>query len=169
MLRKHIGPLRSLDYTGFVHCSLTWCCESRKALFLQKESVDLVQLQFLRAATENEIAIIAYCFMPDHVHQLVTGTSLTADVRQYMRKAKQYSGYYYSQAFGERLWQRYGHDHRLRQIDDPHAVARYILANPVVDGLVNRIEEYAHTGSTIYSVDELVKWAYGVDASSLSG
>ena len=39
------------------------------------EDVDrlLVLQQFLRACIEAKIEIIAYCFMPDHVHQLVKG------------------------------------------------------------------------------------------------
>ena len=36
------------------------------------------------------------------------------------------------------------HDHALRQEEDLRAVARYIIANPVRAGLVERIGDYPH-------------------------
>ncbi len=48
----------------------------------------------MRAASENEFDVIAYCFMPDHLHLLVEGKSDRSDGKPFIARAKQYSGYY---------------------------------------------------------------------------
>ena len=98
--------------------------------------------------------------MPDHVHQLVHGRTPTADTRKFVRLAKQYSGFYYAKAFQDRLWQRYGRDDVSREDDDIKPIARYIVDNPVKAGLVARAQDYPFTGSHIYTIEELVEWAY---------
>jgi len=39
------------------------------------------------------IDISAYCFMPDHLHALVTATAETTDLTQLVRHGKQTSGH----------------------------------------------------------------------------
>jgi putative transposase len=160
MTIKHPQPLSNFDYVGLHTYSLTWCCDYRQHHFTQRDHVELVRAQFLRACREAEFAIIADCFMPDHVHQLVKGCSSTADGRKYIRLAKQYSGYYFKKEFKLRLWQRYGHDSVLRPESDPRSVARYIIENPVKGGLAERPDEYPFTGSQLHSIKELNEWAY---------
>jgi len=160
MILKHPEPLRDFDYLGMHYYSLTWCCDNRKSLFTKADCVDLVRDQFVRAAGETGMAITAWSFMPDHVHQLVKGCSGSADGRRYMRLAKQYSGFYFSRAEGQKLWQRYGHDRFLRKDEEPRTIVRYIIENPLRAGLVQRVEDYPFTGSQIYSMKELMEWAY---------
>ena len=62
--------------------------------------------------------------------------------------------------FGERVFQRYGHDRFLRQDKDPRTVVRYIIENPVRAGLVEKVEDYPYTGSQIHTTRELMEWAY---------
>ncbi len=160
MIHKHPEPLRNCDYRGQYYYSLTWCCDQRKPLFLHADHVALVLQQFLRASHETEMAIIAYCFMPDHAHQLVKGRSSSADGRRYMKLAKQYSGFYFAKQFHQKLWQRYGHDRFLRKDHEPRAIVRYILENPVRQGLAERVDAFPFTGSQIHTVQELMEWAY---------
>jgi len=160
MDHHHAHPLRDFDYAGFCHYSLTWCCEDRKPLFTQEDRVKLILSQLFRAATESESAIVAYCFMPDHLHQLVKGCSASADGKKYMKRAKQYAGYYYSRPFGEKPFQRYGYDRWHREDTEIPGAVRYIIENPVRAGLVERPELYPFTGSQLYSMKELMEWAY---------
>jgi putative transposase len=160
MIIKHPEPLRGFDYIGLNYYSITWCCDRRKPFFSNAAHVDLVRKQFLRAASETEIAIVAECFMPDHVHKLVKGCSPRADGRRYMKLAKQYSGYYFKQAYREALWQRYGHDRFLRKDDEPRTIVRYILENPVRAGLVGKVEDYPFIDSQLHTLEELIEWAY---------
>jgi len=124
--------------------------------------VEFVRAQFLRAETETGMANVADCFMPDHVHKLVKGESLTSDAKRFIRKAKQYSGFHFSKAFGVKLWQRDGYDRILLRDSEPMQVVRYIIENPVRAGLVEKVEDYPFTGSSLYSIKELVEWAYTV-------
>jgi putative transposase len=160
MIYKHPEPLRNFDYVGMYYYALTWCCADRKHHFTQQDRVHLTLSQFLRASDETEFAIVAYCFMPDHVHKIIKGRNGSSDGRRYMRLAKQYSGYYFSKAFKQPLWQRYGHDRFLRKDEDIRTVVRYIIENPVRGRLVEKPDTYPFTGSEIYTVGELIEWAY---------
>jgi putative transposase len=160
MIHRHPAPLRNFDYIGLYYYSLTWCCFERKRLFREPDRVDLVKRQIMRASNETEIEIVAYCFMPDHLHQLVKGCSPTADCRRYMRLGKQYSGFHFSSRFNQRLWQRYGHDRVLWRDDQPRRVIRYIVENPVRAGLVDAPADYPFTGSLLHTMPDLLEWAY---------
>jgi REP-associated tyrosine transposase len=128
--------LKAFDYLGLQRYFLTFCTNNRERVFVSREPFDLVRNQIVRAATDEQFAIVADCFMPDHVHLLVEGESDTADCRRFIARAKQFSGYDYSQQFGKTLWQRYGYEHVLRQDEETLGVAKYIVENPVRGGLV---------------------------------
>jgi len=118
--------------------------------------VDLVLAQISRAAREQQFAVIAYCFMPDHVHLLVHGESEASECRRFIKLSKQYSGYYYSKAFQGVLWQRYGFERTLRKEEQTLTVARYILSNPIRANLVKKVEDYPFVGSLEYELRELL-------------
>jgi REP element-mobilizing transposase RayT len=94
--------------------------------------------------------------MPDHVHLLVEGRTITSDARRFMNRAKQYSGQYHSQRFGRGLWQRYGYERVLRTEEAMSDVARYILANPVRAGLVAKPEGYPFSGSVVHELKDVL-------------
>jgi REP element-mobilizing transposase RayT len=95
--------------------------------------------------------------MPDHVHFLAEGKAENSDCLRFIARGKQYSGYHYKAKFGHRLWQRYGYEHTLRSEEATISVARYILENPVRAGLVARIDEYAFSGSSVYSLEQILE------------
>jgi putative transposase len=95
--------------------------------------------------------------MPDHVHLLVQGQTEESDGRTFIKRAKQFSGFYYKQTFGRTLWQRYGFERVLRNDEPTLVVARYIIANPVRAGLVDRVEEYPFVGSCVYELSEILE------------
>lgn len=156
MITGNPGHLKTFDYTGLHRYSLTFCTDGRRRVFTSHEVVDLVVEQFRRTEREEQLAIVAYCFMPDHVHLLAEGQSVCADGRRFIARAKQYSGFYYSKRYGQRLWQRYGFEHVLRDDESTVVVARYILENPLRAGLASRIEDYPYVGSMVYSLRELL-------------
>lgn len=148
--------LKGFSYVGIHRYSLTFCTNNRAKTFIAPPAVHLVLAQTSRAADENGFAIIAYCFMPDHIHLLVEGRSDASGWRQFIARAKQYSGFYYSKTFGAKLWQRYSFEHVLRDEQKSVVVARYILMNPVRAGLVKRIDEYRYAGSLVWPMPGLV-------------
>ena len=162
MIPLHPQPLRDFDYIGFYYYFLTWCCDHRQPLFREADHVNLVRSQFLRAERETGFDNVAYCFMSDHVHKVMKARSSTSDAREYIKRAKQYSGFYYSKQFRTRLWQRYGYDRVARRDDEPRIWVRYVIENPVRKGLVAKPEDYPFTGSSLYTIKELSEMAYSV-------
>ena len=110
--------LPGFSYVGRHRYSLTFCTFGRLPLFKDAAVVDCVWTQFLRAGHDQDVEITAYCFMPDHVHLIVEATEETSDLKRFIARAKQFSGYVYPQT------------HHTR---DP---SRYCLENPVRAGLV---------------------------------
>jgi REP-associated tyrosine transposase len=156
MFTRRPERLANFDYLGFHRYSLCFCTFNRHHAFVTQEPVDLVLAQFLRSTDEERFALVAYCFMPDHVHLLVEGKSEGSDCKRFISRAKQYSGFYYRKEFGRPLWQRYGFEHVLRGEDVTLVVARYIVNNPVRAGLVDDCRDYPYTGSSVYALDEIL-------------
>ena len=149
--------LKTFDYRGIHRYFLTFCTHERRRLFVMADCVALVHLQFLRTAAGSQMAILAYCFMPDHVHLLIEGLSDDSDGRLFIARAKQFSGFHFQKQFGVPLWQRYGFEHTLRADEDALSVARYILENPVRAGLVTQVQDYPYLGSKVHSVEEILE------------
>jgi putative transposase len=111
-------------------------------VFEDAGAVSEALLAIRAAAAATDIALLAYCFMPDHAHLLVEGTTDCADARVFMASAKKRSGIAYARRAHEPLWQEGYHDRVLRPSDDPRALARYMLNNPVRAGLAVSPLEY---------------------------
>ena len=156
--------LRKFNYLGFHAYFLTFCAYRRDRIFTSRAAVDLVLVQISRAADDCSFAVITYRFIPNHVHLLVEGRSEASDCRSFIRRAKQYSGFYYSKAYRARLWQRYSFERVLRDREKPVNSARYILNNPVRAGLVQRIEDYPYLGSLELPLPAILDWISGTSA-----
>jgi putative transposase len=156
MITRNPGHLKGFSYVGLHRYSLTFCTDGRRRAFADAAAVELVRQQLSRAASEQKFAVIAYCFMPDHLHLLIEGTSDDSDGRRFIKAFKQYSGYYHSQARHEKLWQRYGFEHVLRDDEATVEVVKYIVANPVRAGLASTVEEYPFVGSLVYELKDLI-------------
>ena len=155
--------LPGFSYVGRHRYSLTFCTFGRLSLFKDAAVVDCVWTQFLRAGHDQDMEITAYCFMPDHVHLIVEAKEETSDLKRFIARAKQLSGYVYSQTHQRRrLWQRYGFEHVLRDDESTQRSVRYVLENPVRAGLVRDPSEYPFIGSSVFDVKELLEYAYDV-------
>lgn len=104
--------------------------------------------------------VSAYCYMPDHLHLLVAGQSPASDGKAFIAKSKQLSGYAFRRETKEQLWQRYAYD-RLVTPYTVHDVVRYILANPVVAGMVSLPLDYPYSGSEVWNREELANLMEG--------
>ena len=83
--------LKDFSYTGRHRYFLTFCTIDRQTTFEDGEAVTLVLAQFRRTTGAWSFAILAYCFMPDHVHLLAQGTREDSDLKVFLKLAKQYS------------------------------------------------------------------------------
>ena len=149
--------LHTFAYAGFHRYFLTFCTDARHKVFTNMAVVACVREQIMSAARSRGFAILAYVFMPDHVHLLVEGKTEDADMKSFVNLAKQKSGYAYSQTRHRRLWQPSYYDRVLRDEEDTWDVIRYIVTNPVRAKLVEDFAQYPFLGSGIMERDELVK------------
>ncbi len=97
----------------------------------------------LRAAQNVGLAeSLAWVVMPDHFHWLLTLRS--GGLSSLMKQVKGRSAKSINRAAGNigKIWQGGFHDHALRHDEDLAAIARYIIANPLRAGLVERIGDY---------------------------
>ena len=149
--------LPDFPYLGKLSYALEFTTEKRAPLLTDAAAIDLVVQQFLRAARECRFVIAAHCLMSDHVHLIVDGERDDANCLAFIKLAKQYSGYYFKQAFGQRLWQRYGYERFIRDDMERALTIRYLLENPVKAGLVRDPREFHGLGSERYTVEELMQ------------
>ncbi|MFB1510307.1 MAG: transposase [Thiocapsa sp. C3-sup] len=100
----------------------------------------------MRALTEyRAVMSLAWVVMPDHIHwllQLDDSLSLPSVLKAFKaRSAHRVNAYLRRQG---PLWQKAFHDHAIRQEEDIRQIARYIVANRVRAGLVERVGDYPH-------------------------
>ena len=113
--------------------------------------------QISQSALLFDIVVIAYCFMPDHVHLLIEGCSEGADAAAFVHQAKQRSGYAFAREGEGPLWQPSYYDRVLRDDEASLAVARYIFDNPVKAGLVKSPGDYAFSGSNRFTLEQILE------------
>ena len=89
--------------------------------------------------------LLAWVLMPDHVHWLVQ-VGEEGNLSRVVNRLKSASSRQVHRLMGTRgsLWQQGFHDHALRAEEDVRRVARYVLANPLRAGLVQRLGEYPY-------------------------
>jgi REP element-mobilizing transposase RayT len=96
--------ISGFSYVGLYRYSLTFCTRDRHCAFRHAEVVALALLQFRRSAADCSFALVAYCFMPDHVHLLVEGLANHSNLAAFAKRAKQRSGRAYADRFDRPLW-----------------------------------------------------------------
>jgi putative transposase len=141
-VRQRRPGLNPALYVGRQRYFFTFCTAHRRAHFNEPTFVETALDRILRCAATLDMAILAYSFMPDHLHLLVEGCTDTSDALQFVHQAKQHTGYAFSCASGTRVWQPSFHDSILTDEDATFAVERYILENPARAGLAESRQMY---------------------------
>ena len=143
MAQPHAHKLRSGRHSqpGQVYL-LTTVTQSREPVFNDFRFARLL-IEVLREQQDLQHAhTLAFVVTPDHLHWLMQlGDRI--DLALCMRNVKTMS----ARRIGRPVWQRGFHDHALRQEQDLAEVARYVIANPVRAGLVQRTGQYPHWGA----------------------
>ena len=102
----------------------------------------LVVNQFRIAQHQGIAKSLAWVVMPDHFHWLVELQQ--GSLGDLMQKTKSLSTKAVNQSTGRKvtLWQKVFHDRALRREEDLVKVARYVVANPLRAGLVEKLGDY---------------------------
>jgi len=150
--------LATFDYVGVFAYFLTFCTFERSRLFIAADFVAIVHEQFLRVGRVHGFQIDAYCYMPDHLHLVVTAQRSDSDLKQFVTTAKQSAGFCFKRAIGQRLWQRYGYERVLRNEAEKIGFMRYVVENPLRGELVESPLDYPFWGSSTCSREELLEY-----------
>jgi putative transposase len=102
----------------------------------------LVVDQFRIAQDQGWANSLAWVVMPDHFHWLIELRQ--GSLGELMQKTKSLSTRAVNMSSGRKgsLWQPGYHDRALRREEDLLKLARYIVANPLRAGLVERLGDY---------------------------
>lgn len=129
-----------------------------KQRFFTKPNIVKSMVKYLKQIADiNEFDILAYCFMPNHLHLIIYGQTVKSNLLDFVHDYKQMTGYNFKQKFKTNLWATSYHDHILRKEENIKSICRYILKNPVRAGLVESILDYPFSGSFIWNLTYLVE------------
>ncbi|MHA3738290.1 REP-associated tyrosine transposase [Pseudomonas sp. Eth.TT006] len=121
---------------------LTTSTLDREPIFADFALGRLVVHQFRRAQELGLAKSLAWVVMPDHFHWLVELENCS--LRRLMGETKSLVTRAVNSSSGRNgpLWQQGFHDRALRREDDLVKMARYVVANPLRAGLVERLGDY---------------------------
>src|SRR6185436_19948724 len=98
--------LKDLTYVGRFGYSLRFATLHRVPHFTQPALIAEALTQIQRTCDEERFALIAYCFMPDHVHLAVEGLTERSALRRFVKVAKQRVAYVARRQFAiPAIWQ----------------------------------------------------------------
>jgi len=134
--------LKDFDYIGTYAYFLTIRTKDCKPYFKKPEVVNGLINPILEAAKAERFDLLAYCFMPDHLHLLVMGQDDRSNAKKFVSLFKQKGGYWFKKNYKENLWHVSYYDHILRKEESIEDVVFYILENQERKGLVSDYREY---------------------------
>ncbi|RAI72807.1 transposase [Pseudomonas fluorescens] len=123
-------------------CLLTTNTIDREPVFADFALGRLVVGQFRRAQNLGLANSLAWVVMPDHFHWLIELENCS--LRRLMRETKSLitREVNHCSSRGGPLWQQGYHDRALRREEDLVKLARYVVANPLRAGLVEKLGDY---------------------------
>jgi putative transposase len=142
----HASALRRHRYSATGHTYLlTTVTYQRAPLFYDLHLARLVIQQLREADLQHLTTTHAFMLMPDHLHWLVTLEQ--GSLQKLMSRTKSRSSHtinHHLHTPGQTRWQQGYHDHAVRHEEQLLAMARYLIANPLRAGLVQRVGDWPH-------------------------
>jgi putative transposase len=138
-IRRYYVPGAVVFITQVVH--------NREPLFADEVCVALLRSILHRAKVLYPFNMLAYIFLPDHLHLMIVPSGCTHS--QIMHSLKPNFTKAYKQERGITgslvLWQRRYYDHVIRDDIDFQRHMDYIHFNPVAHGLASKPEAWQHS------------------------
>ncbi len=130
--------------------AVTW---QRDPLFADSTAIAILRSTLHRVQEKHPFRMIAYAFMPDHMHLLIHVPE-SSDITAIMHSAQRNFTWNYKHANGIEeslhLWQRGFWDHVIRDERDLEMHMNDVHYNPVKHGLAAAPGDYAHTSFAEY-------------------
>ena len=143
--KSHGCDLRKgrVSLKGYIYL-VTAVTHQRQSVFTDINTGRIVVREMMRSVRYGDTNTLAFVVMPDHLHWMF---SLTGDrtLSSVVGAVKRHSARQLNEQCSRNrrlVWQRGFHDHALRREQDVIHAARYVVANPLCAGLVNRIGDY---------------------------
>ncbi len=149
--RRKRNRLDREAYQGPFAFFVTATTSERQRAFVHADVVERCRLALEETALQRGFSLLAYCFMPDHLHLLLEGSDGT-DLAAFMKAFKQRTSFEHKQRTGQALWQKSFFDHIIRNEQDQQEILAYIRENPVRAGLVEHFDEYPFLGGALKDV-----------------
>jgi len=102
----------------------------------------------MQTARHEAFELLAYCLLPDRADLVVRTHSPQADVRRFIHRLKQRSGYGHFLRTGGPLWRPGFADRPLGTLDAATRTALHVIRAPVRAGLAAAPEDYALSGTS---------------------
>jgi REP element-mobilizing transposase RayT len=124
---------------------VTVVVQGRRALLTHARDVNGALDEDLGAmSSDGHVKVLVACFMPDHVHLMISLDGQGSSLSQYVRQWKTLWSRRLATPEERPFWQRSFYDHWMRR-DEERDYAVYIIGNPVRKGLVRDWQEYPFT------------------------
>lgn len=159
ILREKRHRLSKEYYKGETSVAFTLCLKRNVVAGFSLRDFGIVSIftDILSSViAETNCIIPVYCFMPDHQHLIITGTSGDSAILKAIVSYKQKTGFWMSANKPGVAWQKDFYDHVLRKHEDIATQVRYILDNPVRKGLVSSWQDYPFKGSIGCKLEEVL-------------
>ena len=147
--------LKRFSCKGCYAYFITICTFNQEEAFKQEGIVEFAMQCLKEKAKEFGFKVWAYCFMPDHLHLLIEGKRKDSDMKKFVSRFKQITGYHHKSQYKAKLWQDSYYDHVLRDEEDRKDVIRYILENPARQKLVKSYLDFEYSGSFEFDIKTL--------------
>ncbi|NOQ90256.1 MAG: transposase [Gammaproteobacteria bacterium] len=123
---------------------ITTVTQNRQPIFTDFHCARTVIHSLKHTEQLHRATSLSFIVMPDHLHWLLSLQDKYT-LPQVISNIKRRSAYRINQHLnktGSPVWQHGFHDYALREEDEIKDVARYIVANPLRAGLVDKIGDY---------------------------
>jgi putative transposase len=139
--------LKEFDYSQPYIYFLTICTIKKKDIFQNDDLNRKIIHCLLEEKTNSGIKLLCYCLMCNHIHLLAQPKNPDANISKFIAAFKRKT-YKIFQNYGieGKIWQSSFYDHILRKREALSLIMKYILNNPVRKGLVEKWDEYPHSG-----------------------
>ena len=126
---------------------VTTCCQGRRAILNNPEAVAILREEWGSAHERHGWLVGRYVVMPNHIHLFCAPAAYPAEpIRAWTKYWKTLVSKAWPRPEDHPLWQKDCWDTQLRRGENYEAKWRYVIENPVRQGLVKASEEWSYQG-----------------------
>ncbi len=140
---------RLIPPQGFLHVICRG--NNRRKLFFHPRDFRIYERELIKLKHQEQIKILHYCLMPNHIHLLV-GVRETSDLSRFMKRLNLKYFFYYRKKhiYTGHLWQDRFKSKIIEEESYLIQCGKYIELNPVRAGIVHSPEEYIYSSYLHY-------------------